>query len=231
MLASLFIGLHNNFKTKSMKKLLIAIAALLISQSVSAQFSIAPEVGAQMSNMNVKSSAGIGFSPNSKIAYRAGLNMAYEFNEKLNLHAGVFYSAKGFKSDFSGVVLKFNPNYVEIPVYVNYNIVSFPGGDVFIGAGPYVGYCIGGKTKTSGSFMGVSFDDESDLNIGSDATNDDLKPLDFGANVNAGIVTNMGLYARFNYGMGFANLLPGGTSSESMKNNGFALSIGYQIKF
>lgn len=212
-----------------MKKALLILASAIIAQTSSAQISIAPEVGFQMVNQNVQSDSSL--SGDSRASYRAGINLGIDLTKKLTLHVGGFYSAKGTQQDVFGVKAKLNYSYIEVPIYLNYSVVKFAGNELFVGAGPYLGYCIGAKGKINGTIFGQKIDEDLDLTVGSDEASDAIKPLDFGVNANIGFITKMGIYARAHYSLGLANTLPGGDSDNSIKNTAFGLSIGYQFKF
>jgi hypothetical protein len=212
-----------------MKKTLLIAAAALIAQTSFAQISIAPEVGFQMVNQNVNSDSST--SGDFKASYRAGVNLGVDLSKKLTLHVGGFYSAKGTQQDVFGIKAKANYNYIEVPIYLNYSVVKFGGNELFVGAGPYLAYCIGAKAKIEGSIFGQSIDEEIDMPVGSDENTDAVKPLDLGVNANIGFITKMGIYARAHYSLGLANTVPGGDSDNSIKNTAFGLSVGYQIKF
>lgn len=211
-----------------MKKLFLLIATIVFADAASGQISIAPEVGFQMVNQNVNSDSST--NGDFKPSFRAGLNLGVNLSKKLNLHVGAFYSAKGTQENVMGFKAKSNYNYIEVPIYVNYSVVEFAGNELFVGAGPYLAYCLGAKAKFKGSFFGQTFDEEIDLPVGNDETTDAVKPFDFGANANIGFVTKMGLYARAHYSLGLANIVTGGDSDNSLKNTGFGISLGYQIK-
>lgn len=212
-----------------MKKTLLIVAAAFVAQTSFAQISIAPEAGFQMTNLNINSDSSA--SGDMIASYRAGVNLGIDLSKKLNLHVGAFYSAKGSQQEILGFKAKMNYNYIEIPVYINYSVVKFAGNELFVGAGPYLGYCVGAKAKISGSFLGQTIDEETDLTIGSDETTDAVKPLDYGVNANVGFITKIGLYARVHYSLGLANTLPGGDSDNSIKNTTVGVSVGYQFKF
>lgn len=203
-----------------MKKTLLIVASALIAQTSIAQISISPEAGFQLVNQNVTSDSSL--SGDMKASYRAGVNLGIDLSKKINLHVGAFYSSKGTQQDLLGFKAKLNYSYIEIPIYFNYRVVKFAGNELFVGAGPYIGYCIGAKGKVS--------ELDLDLTIGSDETTDAVKPLDYGVNANIGFITKMGIYARAHYSLGLANTLPGGDSDNSIKNTTIGLSIGYQFK-
>lgn len=201
-----------------MKKLITIFACgFLTSQVASAQLSVAPEVGFQMTKVNLKPSQSVDFKPN----FRLGLNVSSAISNNLQVQFGAFYSGKGAKQTLLGTTVQMDLSYIEIPVYINYMTGEDGGNRFFVGAGPYLGYCIGGKWKAGGT--------ETKLEIGSDETKDDIKPLDLGININAGYLLSNNFYIRGQYGIGLANNIPGGDANNSQKNTGFAISLGYNF--
>jgi hypothetical protein len=216
---------------KLMKKILVGLSLVFAANLGFAQkILIAPEAGLQFSNVSAKSDSGI-VDPNSKLTYRLGLNATFGLAKKINLQAGAFYTTRGYKFDELGFTSSAKINYIEVPIYLNYEVVKFAGNTLFVGAGPYFAYCMGGKGKVKGSAFGFSIDEEVDFSVGSDKNNDDITAIDYGVNANVGFVTKIGIYARANYGLGLANTMPGGDGNNSIKNKNFGLSIGYNIKF
>lgn len=209
-----------------MRKITLTIAALAtMTIAAKAQMSVrfAPEVGLNFTNMNMEISdekIDTKFKPGLKIGAVVDLGIA----KKLSIQPGVFFTTKGTKVDdeLGPLEVKYtrNTSNIEVPVNVVYHFGEGIGDGLFVQAGPYVGYAIGGKDKSD--IDGV---DDVDLEIGSDEVEDDLKPLDFGFNVGVGYQIPMGLFARVQYGMGLANLSP--QDNTSQKNWGFGLSVGY----
>jgi hypothetical protein len=214
-----------------MKKILLIASALFIAEHASAQkITIAPEVGVQMSKVSTGSSDTLFGASDAdyKTGFRAGVNLAVDLR-KISIHAGAFYSTKGAKSEFFGIKATINTNHIDVPIYVNYNIINKLGNQLFVGVGPYFSYCMSGKVKVKGSIFGQSIDESEDLNIGSDAS-DQIKSMDFGGNANIGFISSLGLYARASYSMGFANISNSSAANSELKTRGFALSVGYQVK-
>lgn len=201
-----------------MKKIILIATSAFIAQTASAQLTIAPELGFQMSKVVVKPSESNDFKP----SFRLGANFDMGLTDNIHLQFGAFYSGKGAKESANGATAKLGLNYLEVPVYVNYMTGKAGGNRFFAGVGPYFGYCLGGTLKVSG------FDDAK-LKVGSDAANDDIKPLDLGINLNAGYLLSNNIYVRAQYGMGLMNNVPGGNSDASRKNAGFAISFGYNF--
>jgi hypothetical protein len=108
------------------------------------------------------------------------------------------------------------PSFIEIPVNVVY---KFGSGSIkfFLNAGPYFAYGIGGKTKYGGESANIKF---------GSGDNDDLKPLDFGLNLGAGVEINNFIISA-HYELGLANLVPAPTDNAEAKNRVIGISIGY----
>jgi hypothetical protein len=207
-----------------MRKLLLSTAILAaLGYTSKAQIAIAPEVGLNMSNMKFGSTPGVTRSDASIMGFKAGVIVDLGITGKLSIQPGIFYSIKGSNQKWSAGPLSINQdiiiNYVEVPVNIQYEIVDVKVGKVFVGAGPYLGYAISGKTR------GISpTTAESDLSIGSDAS-DLIKAMDLGVNVNAGFLLGKGLFARLQYGMGLTNT--SSAPANSIKNSCFSISVGY----
>ena len=203
-----------------MKKITLLFATVFgLTAMATAQIRIAPEVGASFNKIVTDPS-----TPGSSyvIGPRVGGLVDIALTDNLYLQPGVAWAMKGVKVEFAGLESKISTNYIEVPINVMYKLGQEGGGRFFFGLGPNIGYAISGKIKTSGSFLGVSFDGEEDITFGSDST--DMKALDFGGNINVGYELPMGLYARAYYQMGFANLANAGATQ---KNTSFGLAIGY----
>lgn len=260
-----------------MKKLTLAIAALVMATGAQAQMNVKLGVAAGLNISNMKYQE-VDFTKtiptttdkngDMKIGGKAGLVLDLGFNDKLSLQPALFYSMKGFKSntestyDFMGqtAVQKDKNNntfhYVELPVNVAYRFGSEWSSTRFmIYAGPYVAYAIGGQRKTEQSLTlnGVaaySGDTTRKLTFGNENTNidmtdpfnpvtkqgDDLKALDYGFQVGAGVEMNSGLFFQAQYQMGAANLandfsykIPGASQSSSGSANNWVIgiSVGY----
>jgi len=212
-----------------MKKLLLIAATAAVANAASAQISIAPEVGFQMTKVNGKTE---GKSDNSdlKAGFRAGVNADMGITNNIHISAGLFYSGMGGKEkssvEYMGTTVsyeaKMNLDYLQLPIYLNYMTGEAGGNRFFAGIGPYLGYAMGGKIKVN--------DESQKIEFGS-GDNAEMKRFDAGFNVNAGYMLSMGLYARAFYSMGLTNNYPKGNSDNSSKNMGFGLSIGYNLPF
>jgi hypothetical protein len=112
-----------------------------------------------------------------------------------------------------------NINYLELPL----NLVYKPmlgSGKLIAGFGPYFGYAISGKYKYN--------DNSEDIKFGNNAE-DDLKPLDIGANLLFGYEFMSKISIQMNAQLGLVNLVPDGDSDNSVKNTGFGFSVGLSV--
>jgi hypothetical protein len=219
-------GKHQNI-VMTLRKIILVMGAALITQNVSAQLSIAPEVGFQMTDINAKYAGKRINDFKTKPGLRGGVNLDIDIQDHLQLHAGLFYSAKGAVTDaiYTGGGFEkgtLSRNYLELPVYLNYTSGSESSNRFFVGAGPYLAYALSANIKIR--------DNKTDVKIGTTIGEDGLKPLDLGVSVNAGYKLSMGLYVRAYYSLGLMNTYPGGGSRTFMKNNSFGISAGYAFQ-
>lgn len=208
-----------------MKKLIYSIIALAISSTFAlAQVRVGVTGGIQLANQPVKFS-GITLTSDRIIGYHAGLLLDAPLAGNLSLRPQLLYSVKGGKYDLGGFVgggtsadLKTSVNYLEIPIQLMYGLEAGPG-QVKIGAGPYVGYAISGKS--SGTVNGQSESEDIEFGSGEDQT----KRLDYGLRLSAGYELTSGLGVTAFYAPGLANLA--NTSQGTVKNMAFGLSLSY----
>lgn len=207
----------------------ITVALLMISvfQS-SAQVKFGLKAGLNLANMVIKDKDEI-YSKDfkSKAGYHFGVTAEYALNEALSVEPALLLSTKGFKmsESYSGdeYTTKANLNYLEIPINGIYKM-DFGGTKLYVNAGPYLGFALSGKSKTTAT---GEPDETTTIKIGS-GTNKDIKGLDFGANIGAGVefgVITFGLQ----YGIGLANLTNSTTASAIEKNKVFSVSVGYKF--
>lgn len=220
-----------------MKK--IILAALLMG-SMQPLFAQSIKLGIKGGLNAANTDRGDVFAGNSssyRLGFNAGVFADFECN-KWSVEPGLFYTVKGanYKSSFVSttplngtevVSAKGHQtfNYLELPVNVIYNIQTKPG-KIFVGAGPYLGYLLSGKAKstiTKGSE--VSSDYDQNLAIGSGG---DFKRTDFGLNALAGITFKNGLLASIGYGYGLTSIV-NNASSVKLKNRVMNISVGYSF--
>ncbi|HJP62147.1 MAG TPA: porin family protein [Mucilaginibacter sp.] len=203
-----------------MKKTLLLLALIVASMATFAQtttFGI--KAGLNSSKLTVSATGG-SISTESLVGFHVGGVADIGF-ETFSIQPGLLFSTKGGKSTSEDGTDKITLNYLEIPVNFLYKV---PAGDgkVFFGAGPYLGYGLSGKSKSSD---GTS----TDVTFGS--TTDDVKNPDFGFNFLAGYQFSQGFALNVNYGLGLANLSneDAGVNLKT-KNQVLSFSLTYFIK-
>jgi hypothetical protein len=158
----------------------------------------------------------------------------------LSVQPGLFFTTKGSKTEYgkSGDDVYWkattNPMYVELPVNI---VFKAPVGDeskFYVGAGPYVAMGVAGKNKVNGSFFGVNFssedniewsdDDPTTTNVEENAGYGIMRRFDYGLNGTIGVEGRKAIVS-VNYGYGLAKLQSGTNSSEDDKNKHRVLSV------
>ncbi len=218
-----------------MKKLFFAAVCTVLAAAASAQ-SFGIHAGANLGSATTKDPSGLSFSPKSKLGFLVGVVAEIPLATSVNFRPELNFIQKGYKvsfsADFGGGVTSIEGeetlNYMEIPLNVVYN---FPAGahQVFLGAGPSIGYGLSGKNKATVMEPGQpTTTEKNDVKFGGDEVNDDYKALDFGANILGGFKMNNGLFFKAGYTFGLSNI--SNDSETSYKNKGFAFSVGYMFK-
>ena len=124
------------------------------------------------------------------------------------------------------------PMYLEIPVNLIANFEAGPG-KVFVGAGPYLSFGIGGKLKPEDTAFGqivrdIKFGTNSSSTSASDRK--DLKSLDIGLNFLLGYQLTNGLSINGGYGLGLTNISPDTdlpNNKASLKNSVISVGLGF----
>lgn len=145
-----------------------------------------------------------------------------------SVQPGLTLSGKGGKveytSDGGGASIKNTNNvmYIEVPVNA---VVNFQAGagKFFVGAGPYFGMGITGKSKSEVTIGGVTEKDSEDVKFGSEA--DETKRTDFGANFLLGYQLKNGLNLHAGYGLGLSNT--SNSDQNKTKNNVISVGLGF----
>jgi hypothetical protein len=200
-----------------MKKTSIILTVFLFAFAVAqAQTTFGLRAGVNLQNLNGKSGGNnleYKITPGFNIGVNAEMGVAPDFY----FQPGVLFTTKGAKDEVGDG--KVSLSYIEVPLNLVYKPVLGTG-KLIAGFGPYVAYGIGGKYK-SGDF-------EQDIEFGS-GEEDDLKPLDMGANLLFGYELASKLSVQMNVQLGLLNLVPEGDSDNSIKNTGFGVSLGYRF--
>lgn len=165
---------------------------------------------------------------NSTIGITAGFFADIPFTGNFSFQTGLNFVQKGTKDEqtFGGVTekVKLIVNSFELPMNFVYSVVSSAGKFSF-GAGPSIAFALSGKAEYDDGTTSIS----QSLNFGND-DDDDLKSLDFGANILAAYEFKSGFLVAVNFNKGFSNLLPGGSSDGKLTSQYFGIKLGYKLK-
>jgi hypothetical protein len=211
---------------RTMKKLLLTLAAGVLFFGAQAQISIMPKAGVSLASTATKTN-GESEDVNMKAGFTFGVAAPISISEQFSVQPELLYVQKGGKLKSDDVTASVTFNYLEIPVMARAHFGGF-----YLGAGPYLGIALSGKVKFdfTGILSGTSV--EADVNIGNDPEEDGLKRTDFGLCFGLGYGLEIGtgkLVFDARYGLGLSNTTPGGDSDNFNKNRNIALTVGYAI--
>jgi hypothetical protein len=219
-------------------------AILLISTTTNAQ---SPRIvaGVNLANVSVTDNGKVD-DAKMLTSLHVGVIGDFHLGSIVYLQPGIIYTGKGTKTEsgdpssanYSRATS--NPSYIEVPVNLVFKTPSVSNTRFFFGAGPYLAVGVAGKIKNEGKILGVSYQNERDIEF----SNDDpttleyeegagfgiIKRFDYGLNGTAGIEgKNMTFSA--NYGLGLAKLQSGTNSSADNNNKHRVLSftVGFKL--
>ena len=208
-------------------KLLIIVVAFTMTTKSFAQVKYGVKAGLNLANMLEKDDDETYSEDYSmKIGFHLGGAAEIPISEKFSVQPGLLFSTKGFKMKIEGIDgffedmnINVNLNYLEIPINAIYKI-ELGSSKLCINTGPYLGYALSGK---------VSYDKDSEsIDIGS-SDDDDLKALDYGFNIGAGIEINDAITIGLQYGLGLGNLSIDTDNGYKLNNRVIGISVGYMF--
>ncbi len=215
--------------------LLVATAIIMTTQTSTAQITLRPELGLNLSNMKrIWTGQDRWPAAKAKAGLKGGAYVNIPLVKGLYIEPGLLYVAQGYSMDiiFSDIngntspgKLKCNTHYLQIPLNLGYELLqSKKTGKLFIHAGPYLGYAVAGKEYVTENTFDIP---DRKLAIGN-RKEDDLLPLDWGINIGLGYQIPKGIYIRLQYSAGIANLTPQQTT-VSARNYAASLAFGYDL--
>lgn len=205
-----------------MKKILLSLgAAVALAGAASAQTSYGLKAG-----VNLNKISNYGDNQSNATSFHVTGFADIPVAPSFSIQPGVSLQGKGTKYDatVAGITgeATLNTMSIEIPVNAVYYIPAGTG-DVFLGAGPYVGFNVSGKVK--GSIEGNEFINQ-DLSFSGD--NKDMNVVDAGVNFLGGYKFGNGLLLNAGYGLGLTNLNPHDAGS-SFSNRVLSFGVGFQF--
>lgn len=227
-----------------MKKILLTSLSIFFISYIYSQGKVFIAAGYNAANI---STTGSGSVDKAKVlsSFKAGLGATFGLSKIFDLETGLYLNGKGAKSEsyFSQsttenyVKAKFNPFYLEIPLYGNLNFPMEKNTSFFAGAGPYLGVGLFGKSKTEVNFLGTTSASSSNIKFNNDnpatsqqedASFDKVRRFDFGFNFHAGFDLK-DVILQVNYGLGLAKINSNGNNNTDDKNKHRVLSVSLGI--
>ena len=199
-----------------MKKIILSAIAL-------GAFSFAAQ--AQTPDLKLGAKAGVNFANLSnsdgdmKTGFHVGVLAEIFINEKFSVQPELLYSAQGTKIKESGVEVKMNMDYINVPIMAKYYVID----GLSVQAGPQIGFLVKSEVKTEGNIGGVDVSSTEDIKDGTQS-------VDFGLNFGAGYELPMGVFFDARYNLGLSKINKESESGmKDLKNGVFQISVGYKF--
>jgi len=226
-----------------MKKMILFTAFAIAGIATQAQVQFGAHAGVNSASFTNKYPSGSGGQTttdkyDSKVGLTVGVVAEIPIASSLFFRPELNYIQKGGKlkqtETFFGTTITYDgtvtTNYLEIPLNVLYKFGT-GGGNVFVGAGPSIGYGLSGKSKFKTTSGSTTTEDNANIKFDgkANATDPDVhyKALDFGANFLAGYQFSNNIVLKASYTIGLSNINP--EDKSTTKNKGFGFTIGYMF--
>ena len=222
--------------------MLLGSSAVLIA---TAQSGMILKGGLNVANVSVTSNGNVE-DAKSLTSFHVGVVGDISLAKIISFQPGILFTGKGSKtqngaqSDANYFRATTNPYYIEVPANLVFKLPVGERTKLFFGAGPYLAIGVAGKNKAEGSYLGMDFKTENDIEFSDDdpttlnfeegAGFGILRRFDYGLNGLAGLEFNNVLFS-VNYGHGLAKLQSGAdNSSDDMnKYRVWSFSFGFKL--
>lgn len=215
------------------KKLLLIPICVFIGLSAFAQVGFGIKGGLNLANLKYEARDESNGIPNAKSlqSFQAGIIVDFSIGEWFSFQPGMMLTGKGSKVKYSGTLgtftQKVNPIYIEVPANILFKPSIGTNTRVYFGAGPYIALGIAGRSSSDAQASIGSYYTDHKLKFGN-GNNDDLKRIDIGGNVLAGLEFGNSFMVGAQYGMSLINNAPGGNNDAPniLKNKVFSITAG-----
>ncbi len=191
--------------------------------------------GAGYTTVNGKNIIGNDLENDYRLGYHAGITADLYVFEGFYLQPALLYTTKGAQKENDLTKETLSVSYIELPL----NILLKPAigsGKLLLGAGPYAGYGIGGKSESKTGSLTIErknkFSNELAGQDVLDAKNV-VRPWDYGINALAGYEFDGGFGIQLNAQLGLKNFYPENQFLQADKTDykhfGIGLSLGYKF--
>jgi len=149
-----------------MKKLLFGTLIVILgftqldAQNDSGDFTIAPQIGLNLSNYTSNES----LSNKIRIAFNAGAIVEYYLSDRWSLRSGLLYDSKGTKITESGDDYIDELDYIALPIHANWHFGS--NRNWFLNFGPTIGFLASAKADTPSGEIDIKGELSSTFDLG-----------------------------------------------------------------
>ncbi len=155
-----------------------------------------------------------GLDVSRRISFNAGLMLESKLSNSISLQPEVVFSSQGSKVNFGSEAIENRLDYLNLPILLRFYVSDGFSFDV----GPQLGILVSAKQGSSS---------RKDIDIKSNYSGTDIG---LATGINYKFVSGFNLSARYNFGL--KNIINTNiyTSSDTIKNGVFQISIGYYFK-
>lgn len=207
---------------------LAILAVFLVNPSAFAQAQFGAKAGLNLANMTFTGDLGDGSDPKITPTFCVGGILELPISASVGLRSGLEITGKGTKTkeDFGGTAYESSISllYLQVPA-----VIAFQNDQFYIGAGPFAGFGISGKSKVKASGGGINIDESETAKFGN-SEDDDISPLDVGLRMEAGVKLN-NLRIGANFDLGLSDLIPKDSRDDSGKIHSTVIGISIGFMF
>ena len=214
-------------------KTITTVLIIVLNTNLFAQ-KLSIKAGVNMADMEISNNTGALDQLNKmKTGVHFGLFYEKASTGLFSYELGLMFDQKGFKNiTESGAVTQttlMDLYSLNLPVSLKIGFDIDENIKLFGKLGGYGGLNISGRMESEIMNSGeVESNTTNELLIGNDATQDDIKPIDFGAQVGLGIQYKSLLFEVV-YDKGLANIMANQVLDDVLKNKNLKFSVGYQF--
>ena len=163
---------------KKMISLLLTVTASLCFSSVNGQTAIGAKAGVNVANLS-------GDAHDPRVSVHGGFFVNRSISKNFSVQPELLFSGEGVKYVWAGVRHKWVLNYIQVPVMLQY----YPVSQVYVEAGPQVGFLISAKDKLG---------EDSHANL-----KENINDVQFaiGAGLGIKVTDRIVIYGRYNFGL------------------------------
>ena len=209
----------------------LLVAVVLTAGYAQAQFHVGINVGLASTGMYGTSIPVFGDDAKieNRSGFQAGIVGEYRLGRYFAVQPGLIYATQGYVARMNyanlgrEIEVDFGLNYLQVPIKALGKLPLGRIANLFLEAGPYVGYALNGNVTTKGIVDG-SVTDKQKQKIEFGKNEDGFKRLDFGAGFGLGVQVGP-VQVDMEYKLGLANL--SSYSEVNMKNDCLMIGVSF----